>query len=71
MASGLRRNKTDVTEPILLRNGQITELNVAKALFIFLKLRTQHTPCCQTTPSAEGLIYCTAKASMLYERMTH
>jgi len=60
VASGLRRNKTDVTEPILLRNGQITEFNVAKALFIFVKLRTQQTPCCQTTHSTEGLIYCTA-----------
>ena len=71
MASGLRRNKIDVTEPILLRNGQIAELNVAKVLFNFVKLRTQQTPCCQTTPSTEGLNYCTAKASILYEGMTH
>ena len=71
VATGVRRNKTEVTEPILLRNGQITELNVAKAVFIFVKLRTQQTPCCQTTPSTEGLFYCTAKASIFYERMTH
>jgi hypothetical protein len=61
VASGLRRNKTEITKPILLRNGQITELNVARTLFIFVKLRTQQTPCCQTTPSTEGLIYCKVK----------
>jgi len=71
VASGLRTNVAEVTEPIVLRNGQITELNVAKALFIFVKLRTQETPCCQTTPNTESLIYCTAKASIFYEMITH
>jgi hypothetical protein len=58
VASGLRTNKTDVTEQISLRNGQITKLNVARAPFIFVKSRTQETP------STEGLIYRNATASI-------
>ena len=64
VASGIRRNKIEVTELISLRNVQIRELNAARTPLIFVTPQTQQTPRCQTTPSTKGLIYHSAKASI-------